>query len=132
MNYQYYSDHHKGELKEAEYDRLMPGVKILLKTFIDSLLRVEQLKNKLEDYGNFDDAICLEIDYLNQNGGIAAINGSSDFDLKQVQSSGYTFQVDVNGSGERTFNGIPFSPLARSMIITELRKQGMLSMRWNT
>ncbi len=133
MNYQYYVDTYKGELDKPEFDRLISKVEMLVKAYVDSLLRIEQIKDTLNEYGNFNDALCLEVDYLQQNGGVNALNGSSDLDIKQVQTSGYTFQIGSDlDEDERSFNGIPFSPLAKSMILTKLRKQGLLSMRWNT
>lgn len=134
MEYEYYRDTYQGQLTKAEFDQLLPKVKMLLKTFIDDLIRTEHLRKSLDDYGDFDDALCLELDYLAQNGGIVAINGSSDLDLKQVQSSGYTFQIGADTSvshDERSYKGIPFSPLARAQIITILRQKGLLSLGWN-
>ena len=134
MDYEYYNVTYKGELRKEEFDKLLPKAKLLIKSFIDDLVRTDHLQKKLDDYGDFDEALCLELDYLDQNGGIAAINGSSDLDLRQVQSSGYTFQVGTDASAnydDRSYKGIPFSPLARSQVITELRKKGLLSLGWN-
>lgn len=60
--------------------------------------------------------------------GAAAVNGASDLDLKQVQSSGYTFQME---NGGQSYKGIPFSPLAKSVIMAELRRNGLLKLGWN-
>ena len=132
MDYEYYSNTYGGTLRETEFKKLLTKAELLVKSFIDERLKATQLKADLSDYGDFDEALCLEIDYLDQNGGVAALNGSSDLDLKQVQSSGYTFQVDTGASSEeRSYKGIPFSPLAKTMILTELRKRGLLSLGWN-
>lgn len=128
MDYQYYKEEYEGSISEAEYARLYPKVRNVLKMYVDDIVRTDQLKQKLDDYGNFDKAICLELDYLDQNGGVAAINGSSDLDLKQFESSGYKFQV---GTGGHAYKGIPLSPMAESIIMTELKKNGYLRMGWN-
>ena len=70
MNYQYYVDTYKGELDKPEFDRLISKVEMLVKAYVDSLLRIEQIKDTLNEYGNFNDALCLEVDYLQQNGGV--------------------------------------------------------------
>lgn len=128
MEYRYYRDDYEGTIREAEFNLLLPKAEAVIKAFIDDHVRTDQLQEVLSGYGNFDKAICFEIDYLDQNGGTAAVNGASDLDLKQVQSSGYTFQM---GNGGQSYKGIPFSPLARSVIMTELRRSGLLKLGWN-
>ena len=57
MNYQYYVDTYKGELDKPEFDRLISKVEMLVKAYVDSLLRIEQIKDTLNEYGNFNDAL---------------------------------------------------------------------------
>ena len=128
MDYTYYREVYKGMLGQTEFDLLLPKAEDVIKMFIDDRVRTDQLKDTLNAYGDLDKAICFEIDYIDQNGGIAALNGASDLDIKQVQTSGYSFQV---GSGGQSYKGIPFSPLAKSAIMTELRRNGLLSLGWN-
>lgn len=84
----------------------MPKAEAVIKAFIDDHVRTDQLQEVLSGYGNFDKAICFEIDYLDQNGGTAAVNGASDLDLKQVQSSGYTFQMGNGGQSYKGFRSL--------------------------
>lgn len=128
MDYQYYKEDYEGSISEAEFCKLYPKVRDILKMYVDDIVRTDHLKQNLDDYGNFDRAICFELDYLDQNGGVAAVNGSSDLDLKQFESSGYKFQIGANG---HSYKGVPFSPLAESSIRVELKKNGYLSMGWN-
>ena len=88
MDYQYYRDDYKGTIGEAEFNALLPKAEAVLKMYIDDRVRTDQLQDTLDGYGNFDKALCFEVDYIDQNGGAAAVNGASDLDLKQVQSSG--------------------------------------------
>lgn len=98
MDYQYYRDDYKGTIGEAEFNVLLPKAEAVLKMYIDDRVRTDQLQDTLDGYGKLDKALCFEVDYIDQNGGAAAVNGASDLDLKQVQSSGYTFQMGNGGS----------------------------------
>ena len=128
MDYQYYRDEYKGTIRETEFYVLLPKAEAVLKMYIDDRVRTDQLQDPLDGYGHFDKALCFEVDYIDQNGGTTAVNGASDLDLKQVQSSGYTFQM---GNGGQSYKGIPFSPLAKSVIMAELRRKGLLKLGWN-
>lgn len=126
--YVYYKNEFKGILPQIEFEALQNKVVDFLKSYVDDKLTSDRVQDSLENYGDMQKAICYEIDYIAQNGGVNALNGSSDLDLKQVQSSGYTFQVDNAGN---VYKGVPLSPLSETLIMNELKKNGYLSMGWN-
>lgn len=68
-------------------------------------------------------AVCYQIDYLQANGGLNALNGTSDLDLQSVSKDGFNYSYGERGN---KFNGVPFSSVSAYMIKSELRRKGLM------
>lgn len=125
IDFAYYKDIHNGGIGEMEFDSLLSAVCVFLKIFMESYISQSKQKETIEEYQcNIDDAICYEIDYIAQNGGLKAFQGASDTEVSSVTTSG--FKVDY-GAATSSYNGIPLSPLSKSLITKELRKKGYMN-----
>lgn len=122
MNYEAYKKL-EGQMSEADFVSLIGSVSDFLQSYVESFVKSSELRDHLTDYGDFDKAIVYQLDYINENGGIRVFYGSSDTDVESVTSSGYTYKV---GDSVIKYDGIPVSPLAKSLIMKELRKKGYL------
>lgn len=112
-----------GKVSEGVFFSLIEPVCDFLQSYIETYVFSSRLCDQLEDYGSFEKAIVYQIDYISENGGIRVFYGSSDTDVESVTTSGYTYKV---GNNVIKHNGIPLSPLSKSLIMKELRKKGYL------
>lgn len=113
-----------GKMSEETFSLLYPSVYCFVQNFVESFIASWDLKDNLEDYGNFDKALMHQLDFIDSIGGIGAMNGVSDLDIKSAETEG--FKYEINAQTER-FEGIPLSPLAKQLVLRELRKNGYLS-----
>lgn len=112
-----------GNVSEEEFSSLVTPVYDFLQSYVESYVSLFDLRKNINDYGDFDMAIVYQIDFTHENGGTRVFNGNSDTDVESVTSSGYTYKV---GNNLTRHNGIPISPLTKSLIMKELRKNGYL------
>lgn len=77
----------------------------------------------INDY-DFDlsEVITLEIDYLNEHGGLEALNGNSDLNLSSVSTSGFSYSMQ---NTSQTFEGVPLSGIAKSKLDFILLSNGL-------
>ena len=114
-----------GSLSKIEFDQLMPDVCRLINSYIQSLIPYWKVK-PLDDYGiDFSEEITMQIDFIDENGGISALHGNSDFNVSSVSTKGFTYK-----SGNRNrlnFNGIPLSPMTVSGLQYKMRSAGLMT-----
>ena len=116
-----------GSLSEIEFDQLMPKVCQLINSYIQNLIPYWKVK-PLNVYGiDFSEEITMQIDFIDENGGISALHGNSDFNVSSVSTKGFTYK---NGNRKRlTFNGIPLSPMMVSGLHYKLRSASLMTRR---
>lgn len=125
ITYEQYKSH-GGTIDEGEFNQLEPGVCRLIDSYIKSMIPYWRVR-KLSDYGiDFSDVITVQIDFISENGGKAALNGNSDFNVSSVSTKGFSYQM--KGKQVPMFNNIPLSPLMVTELHDLLRQAGLLSM----
>lgn len=125
VEYEYYKNEFHGKISQPEYDDLEPGVCRLIDAYIKNYIPYWRVK-RLSEYGiNFDEVICMQIDFIAQNGGISALNGNSDFNVSSVSTSGFNFSL--KGNRIPMLNNVPLAPLMVIELNTLLRQNGLLS-----
>ena len=130
VDYEYYSNECKGQLEQNDFNLLEPKVEDLVKLYMERFIAPWKYQETLEDYTDVDvrKAVCYQVDYLHECGGLSALNGTSDLDLTGVSQDGFSYTYGNTERGNKEF-GIPFSSLAAQMIFTALRKAGYTNRR---
>lgn len=128
MTYQEYSQL-GGKVTKEEFDELLPFILIVIDNYIINLVPKWKIENSLEEYhlSNLDYLIRIQIDFIASCGGINAIMARNDFDIKSVTTSGIQMQIGGNQRIEFV-DGVPISPMLKTQLIKELRKQGYLEL----
>lgn len=118
-----------GKLDEVEFDELHPLVAFNIEGYIASIIPKWKVRDSLEEYDldNLNYILKLQIDFISQSGGINAMMGKSDFDIKSVATSGITMQLGTSANIQY-HDGIPVAPLVSSLLIKELRKKGYMNL----
>lgn len=126
VDYEYYHDIYHGQLSKIEFDELEPGICRLIDAYIKENIAYWKVK-PLDGYGiDFNDVICIQIDFIAENGGKAALNGNSDFNISSVSTKGFSYQM--KGKQVPMFNNVPLSPMMVTDLQYLLRQDGLLSM----
>lgn len=122
LEYSYYSKEFNGKLAESIFNQIEPKAYDVLKVYIMGFLPLGSNINVL----NLNDAICYQIDFMD-NIGLGVINGDkSEHDIKSVSTSGFNYQYDDNQKYDFVGN-IPISSMASELIKQELRIKGCLN-----
>lgn len=118
-----------GVLEEAEFNELQPLVAFNIEGYITGMIPKWNVRNSLEEYDldNLEYILKLQIEFISLNGGIKALMGRSDFDIKSVTTSGISMQLG-NISRIQYYDGVPIAPIVSSLLIKELRKKGYMSL----
>ena len=115
-----------GRLDEYEFDQLEPGVCRLIDSYIKSNIPYWKVR-KLTEYDiDFSDLITMQVDFIAENGGKAALNGNSDFNVTSVSTKGFNYHM--KGKQVPMFNNVPLSPVMVTELRNALRQAGLLSM----
>lgn len=124
VSYEYYVDTFKGKICQPEFEDLVEPVIDLVKGYAEQFIAPWALEKNI-DYYCFELklAVCYQIDYLQANGGLNALNGTSDLDLQSVSKDGFNYSYSDRGN---KFNGVPFSSVSAYMIKSELRRKGLM------
>lgn len=113
-----------GVLEEVEFKELEPKIVTLFDSYISESIPFWKIKN-IDEYGmDLSKAIVEQVDFIGQNGGLQALQGKSDFNIKSVNTSGFSYSIGT--SRIDFFHNIPLSPLAISNLVKEMRKSGLL------
>lgn len=124
VDYEYYKNVFHGKISKPEFDDLEPGVCRLIDTYIKNYIPYWRVK-KLSEYGiDFDEVICVQLDFIALSGGMSALNGNSDFSVSSVSTSGFNLFFKGNIP---MLNNIPLAPLMVIELNTLLRQNGLLS-----
>lgn len=125
VDFEYYRDVFFGKLEKIEFTELEPDVCRLISAFVQSIIPYWKVK-KLPEYGiDFSDVICMQIDFIAENGGKAALNGNSDFNVAAVSTKGFSYQI--RGKSVPMFHNIPLSPIMVPELKNLLRQAGLLT-----
>ena len=85
VDFEYYHDTFSGKLERFEFEELEPDVCRLINAYIQNNIPYWKIR-KLSEYGiDFSEVICMQIDFIAENGGKAALQGNSDF-IKRKES----------------------------------------------
>ena len=115
-----------GRLDEYEFDQLEPGVCRLIDSYIKSNIPYWKVR-KLTEYDiDFCDLITMQVDFIAENGGKAALNGNSDFNVTSVSTKGFNYQM--KGKQVPMFNNVPLSPVMVTELRNAMRQTGLLTM----
>lgn len=115
-----------GCLDEYEFDQLEPGVCRLIDSYIKSNIPYWKVR-KLTEYDiDFSDLITMQVDFIAENGGKAALNGNSDFNVTSVSTKGFNYQM--KGKQVPMFNNVPLSPVMVTELRNAMRQTGLLTM----
>ena len=125
ISFEYYYDVFNGKMPQSEFESVIDSAAILVEKYAMQFIAPWNQEKVEFDVLELKDAVCYQADYLQTNGGLNAINGTSDLDLQSVSKDGFNYSYS-NDRGNR-FNGIPFSPISAYMIEKELRKNGLMS-----
>lgn len=116
-----------GKLDQAEFNELLPFIISVIDGYIADIIPKWNVRNSIDDYGlnNLGFILKLQIDFIASCGGVNALMGRSDFDIKSVATSGLTMQI---GDSEmiKYHNGVPIAPMVESILIKELRKKNLM------
>lgn len=124
IDFNYYKDAFKGKVGEDEFSSLLPYVTKFLQSYCESFIATWNLKDNFDNYElNLKDAVCYQLEFIFQNGGINIFNGQSDLDISSVNASGYSYTIN---NEVKKFKGIPISMLADEIILKELRLKGFM------
>lgn len=123
--YEYYRDTYQGNLDQIEFVDLEPGVSRFIDSYIKSNVPYWRVR-PLSEYGiDFSDVICMQVDFIAENGGKAALSGNSDFNIASVSTKGFSYQM--KGKQVPMFNNVPLSPTMLAELRYLLRTAGLLS-----
>lgn len=116
-----------GKLDEAEFNELLPFIVSTIDGYISNTIPRWYVEDSLEEYDldNLDFILKLQIDFIASCGGINALMGRSDFDIKSVVTSGLSMQIG-DTKLIKYQDGVPIAPIVESLLIKELRKKDLL------
>ena len=128
VSYEYYVDTFKGKICQPEFEDLVEPVIDLVKGYAEQFIAPWALEKNIRAISFYHclelkRAVCYQIDYLQANGGLNALNGTSDLDLQSVSKDGFNYSYGDRGN---KFNGVPFSSVSAYMIKSELRRKGLM------
>lgn len=130
LDLKFYREIWMGTVTYEEYPQLASLAEMIVESFVQAYLSNADLAPLSELRGDYRKALCSEIDFLHTIGGIdAAFGGQNQADLKTVKTENFEFSYSDRKQKESDFNGMPLSPIARSLALSELRKQGYLSLK---
>ena len=130
LDLKFYREIWMGTVTYEEYPQLASLAEMIVESFVQAYLSDSDLDSLFELRGDYRKALCAEIDFLHTVGGIdAAFGGQNQADLKTVKTENFEFSYSDRKQKESDFNGMPLSPIARSLALSELRKQGYLSLK---
>lgn len=119
-----------GDVIEEEEFQILEDLSLsFLQSYCESFIFKDDLKENFDDYGlDIEKALLYQISFVGSNGGVSCYEGSGDFQLQSVSTSGFNYKYS-NGKAEsvKYYNGIPIAPVARNLILSELRKKNYLS-----
>lgn len=120
--FNYYSTVFKGSLSESIVNSFEVQALDIIEMYIKS--KCLNKTKELNDYGDFNKAICYEIELLNLNG-VGSINGaSSENDVTSIKTGNYEIQISANRRNKYIWNGLPLHTMAKMLIDNELKKNG--------
>lgn len=126
MDYSTYQDL-GGTASESEFNVLYPMTEELLLSYVARFVPCWRMKDRLEDMIDADRILLWQMNFVVANGGVSMMStGRSDLDVKQVQTQGFTYQMD-SGSHLEYFSGIAIAPLVATSIERQLRMKGYLN-----
>lgn len=126
VTYDYYSNTYQGSLDVAEFMELEPGVCRLIESYIISNIPYWKVQSLNQYDMDLNDIICIQTDFIAENGGKAALNGNSDFNITTVSTKGFNYQM--KGKQVPMFNNVPLSPVMVTELRNAMRQTGLLSM----
>ena len=130
LDLKYYREIWMGTVTYEEYPQLASLAEMIVESFAQAYLSDVDLVPLSELQGDYRKALCAEIDFLHTIGGVdAAFGGQNQTDLKTLKTENFEFSYSDRKQKESDFNGMPLSPIARSLALSELRKQGYLSLK---
>lgn len=127
MEYEYYRETYKGSLTEEDFDQFIDIAEDLVLCYVHDLASIQYTDKPLEYFGDFNRALCYEVDLLNSQGMEAIMNEPSDKRLSSIKTSGFTISYSNQNARLFALNGMPFHPMTRSLIEHELRKNGFMN-----
>lgn len=117
----FYKETYKGALSKEMFEELLPKSLDIMQLFANILCNSFLT---LEEYGDFNKALCYQIDCLNTQGS-GTINGeASEKDITEVKTANYTINYFNKTKSYFDFQGLPFSTMTRYYMINELTKNG--------
>ena len=132
LDLKFYKESWKGTVSYEEYPQLASLAEMIVESFAQAYLSDADLAPLSELRGDYRKALCAEIDFLHTVGGVDAVfGGQNQADLKTVKTENFEFSYYDQKRKESGFNGMPLSPIARSLTLNELRRQGYLSLKVN-
>lgn len=124
VSYEYYVDTFKGKICQPEFEALVNPAIDIIKMYAEQFIAPWELEDKIDFYClDLKKAVCYQVDYMQSNGGLNTLNGSSDLDLQSVSKDGFNYTYNDRGS---KINGIPFSSITSSIVRNELRRKGLM------
>lgn len=116
-------------MREKEFETIKCLSLSFLQSYCESFIFKDDLKDNFEDYGlNIENALLYQISFVGSNGGLSCYEGSGDFHLQSVSTNGFNYSYTNDKTNSiKYYNGIPIAPVARNLIISELRKKNYLS-----
>lgn len=127
VDYKYYTDEFKGSLNEVRFNELLRDANIIVEMFVKDLVSMRYLQNRLSTFGNFDMAICYEIEMIDKHGDDSLHGTPTENDVVSITTTGYKIETDKSKSKFFEYKGLPFSSISKEMIMNELRKNGFLN-----
>lgn len=126
MTYEEYVNQN-GKLSEAEFNELLPFVLLVIEGYIADIIPKWYVRDSIDDYNldNLNVILKLQIDFISSCGGLNALMGRSDFDIKSITTSGLAMQVG-DSKFVKYHDGVPISPIVESILVKELRKKDFL------
>ena len=124
MEYGYYEETYKGTLTEEEFDKFIGVAEDIILCYIHDLASIQYESEPLEFFGDFNRALCYEVDLLNSEGMEAFMNEPTASKISSVNTSGFSFRYSTRNSANFYVKGLPFHPMSRDLVDHELRKNG--------
>ena len=127
IDYAYYrNEFHGSKIAEEEFDRIAEAASDI----VDAICEETDL-GAYEEGSRFKKAIAYEVEYLNAEGGLDAITGRAASSMASTSEhlDDYTITTSRSQaaiSGQCSFNGLPVSPIAVSL----LKSIGAIKSRW--
>lgn len=124
LDYQDYKDS-GGTLSQVEFNELEPKIVALIYNYISENIPYWKTKDSIEEYElDLTKILTEQIDFIAFNGGLNALSGRSDFSVRNIKTS--VFSYDVAAGRIDFFHNIPMSPIALPMLINQMRRKGLL------